>query len=99
MANPAQILFLLTQQKMSAPVVILMDNGSLEPAATLALRGLADKLGTRTGAAVAPISLLHSSGVPEEDLGGTPAEILEPALERRLAAGQFSATATKEDTT
>lgn len=73
---------------MPAPTVILMDNGSLEPAATRALRELAGKLAARIGRPVAPVSLLHSSGVPAEKLGGAPAEILELALERRLAAGQ-----------
>lgn len=73
---------------MSAPLTILMDNGSLEPAATLALRALAGELGQRIGQRVEPVSLLHSSAVPAEKLNGTPAEILEPALERRLAAGQ-----------
>jgi sirohydrochlorin ferrochelatase len=73
---------------MSAPLTLLMDNGSLEPAATLGLRALAGKLGERIGQRVVPVSLLHSSAVPAEKLGGSPAEILEPALERRLAAGQ-----------
>lgn len=73
---------------MAAPLTILLDNGSLEPAATRGLRALAAKLGDRIGQAVAPVSLLHSSAVPAGQLGGTPAEILEPALERRLAAGQ-----------
>jgi hypothetical protein len=73
---------------MPAPLTILMDNGSLEPAATLGLRALAAQLAARIGAPVEAISLLHSSAVPAERLGGQPAEILEPALERRLAAGQ-----------
>ncbi len=73
---------------MPAPLTILMDNGSLEPAATLALRGLAAKLSERIGQRVEPVSLLHSSAVPAEKLGGTPAETLESALERRLTAGQ-----------
>lgn len=73
---------------MPAPLTFLMDNGSLEPAATLGLRRLAAQLGERLGTRVEPVSLLHSSAVPAEKLGGTPAEILEPALERRLAAGQ-----------
>lgn len=73
---------------MPGPLTILMDNGSLEPAATLALRGLAAKLGEYIGQPVQPISLLHSSGVPAEKLNDTAAEILEPALERRLKAGQ-----------
>lgn len=73
---------------MPAPLTILMDNGSLEPAATLGLRGLAAALAARLGTRVEPVSLLHSSAVPPEKIGGTAAEILEPALERRLAAGQ-----------
>ena len=71
-----------------APLTFLMDNGSLEPAATLALRALAASLGGRIGRRVEPVSLLHSSAIPAEKLNGTPAEILEPALARRLAAGQ-----------
>ena len=73
---------------MPEPLTLLVDNGSLEPAATLALRALAVSLGPRLGRRVEPVSLLHSSAVPAEKIGGTPAEILEPALERRLAAGQ-----------
>ena len=73
---------------MSGPLTILMDNGSLEPAATLGLRRLAAALGERIGQQVEPVSLLHSSGVPAEKIGGIPAEILEPALERRLKSGQ-----------
>jgi hypothetical protein len=73
---------------MPAPLTLLMDNGSLEPAATLALRGLAGKLAARIGQPVEPVSLLHSSAVPAEKISGRAAEILEPALDRRLAAGQ-----------
>lgn len=72
---------------MPAPLTILMDNGSLEPAATLGLRALAAQLAAQIVQPVEAISLLHSSAVPAEKLGGRPAEILEPALERRLAAG------------
>jgi sirohydrochlorin ferrochelatase len=73
---------------MAEPLTFLTDNGSLEPAATLRLRELAAALGARTGADVAPVSLLHSSGIPADRLGGVPAEILEPALTRRLEAGR-----------
>jgi sirohydrochlorin ferrochelatase len=66
---------------------LLLDNGSLEPAATLRLRELADALSARIGGSVDAVSLLHSSGIPPEKLGGVPAEILEPGLERRVAAG------------
>jgi hypothetical protein len=65
-----------------------MDNGSLEPAATHALRRLAGKLGEHVGQYVEPVSLLHSSAVPAEKLNGTPATIFESFLERRLSTGQ-----------
>ena len=72
---------------MPGATILLVDNGSLEPAATLGLRAIAAALSARTGRVVEPVSLLHSSAVPAESLGGIPAEILEPALEKRLAAG------------
>lgn len=67
---------------------LLVDNGSRQPAATLALRSLAAQLSSRLGLAVEPVSLLHSSAIDPGLLAGRPAEILVPALERRLAAGQ-----------
>jgi sirohydrochlorin ferrochelatase len=70
------------------PLTLLVDNGSLEPAATLTLRELAAKLSTRLGQTVEPVSLLHSSGIDPSRLGGRPAELLFPALEKRLGAGQ-----------
>lgn len=73
---------------MSQPLTLLVDNGSLEAAAPLALRELAARLAERIKLPVEPVSLLHSSGVPAAKLKGRAAEILEPALERRIAAGQ-----------
>jgi sirohydrochlorin ferrochelatase len=70
------------------PLTLLVDNGSLQPAATLALRDLATKLETRIKQPVEAVSLLHSSGIDPKLIGGQPAEILFPALERRLADGQ-----------
>jgi sirohydrochlorin ferrochelatase len=70
------------------PLIFLVDNGSLQPAATLALRGLAAKLSHRLGLTVEPVSLLHSSGINPKHLDGLAAEILLPALEQRLAARQ-----------
>ena len=71
-----------------APLTLLVDNGSLEPAATFALRALAAKLSTRLGQTVEPVSLLHSSGIDPARLGGQPAELLFPAMEKRLGAGR-----------
>lgn len=73
---------------MPLPLTLLVDNGSLEPAATLALRELAAKLAEKAGQPVEAVSLLHSSAIDPELLGGKPAGILFPTLERRLAAGQ-----------
>lgn len=68
--------------------VLLVDNGSLEPAAILQHRALADALGARLGRVVAPVSILHSDRVPVDRIGGREAEVLEPALRRRLVAGE-----------
>ncbi|HEY4245487.1 MAG TPA: cobalamin biosynthesis protein CbiX [Lacunisphaera sp.] len=74
---------------MSRPqLTLLVDNGSLQPAATLVLRDLAAKLSARINQPVEAISLLHSSGIDPKLIDGRPAEILFPALERRLADGQ-----------
>jgi sirohydrochlorin ferrochelatase len=70
------------------PLTLLVDNGSLQPAATLALRELAAKLGERIKQPVEAVSLLHSSAIDSRLLDGQPAEILFPALERRVAGGQ-----------
>ncbi|MFI5356319.1 MAG: sirohydrochlorin chelatase [Opitutales bacterium] len=68
--------------------LLLVDNGSLEPAATLGLRAVAGRLGARIGREVAPVSLLYSDQVPAAQTGGVVAEILEPWLRRELAAGE-----------
>lgn len=73
---------------MSRFATLLVDNGSLEPAATLRLRELAAGLAARLEREVEAVSLLHSSGIAAEKLAGRPAEILEPALARRLEGGQ-----------
>ncbi|MBP6865719.1 MAG: cobalamin biosynthesis protein CbiX [Candidatus Didemnitutus sp.] len=72
---------------MSRSITLLLDNGSLAPAATLRLRELASALAARVGAPVEPVSLLHSSAIPAEALDGRPAQIFEPAVARRAAGG------------
>lgn len=69
------------------PLILLIDNGSLRPDATLALRGLAKLLAKRCGLRVEPVSLLHSSKVPAEDLGGIPAQTLKSSLRRFIDDG------------
>jgi len=67
--------------------VFLVDYGSLEPAATLGLRWIAEQLGQALGRAVAPVSLRHSDAAPVALLGGRPAEVLDSALESRARQG------------
>lgn len=68
-------------------ICFLFDNGSLRAASTLSLRALARRLQERLAVAVKPVSLLHSSGIDASDLGGEPAELLEPALHAFAAVG------------
>jgi len=80
--------------RIESPLVLLADNGSLEPAAILGLRTVAERLGESLGQKVAPVSLRHSNAVPVDQLGGQPAELLTDALAARLAPlGQVERTA------
>ncbi|WP_309396046.1 sirohydrochlorin chelatase [Cerasicoccus maritimus] len=71
-----------------APTLFLVDNGSLRAEAIHALRRTADNLTSRLGQLVWPVSVLHSSKIPPEQLDGHPAETFIPALRRRLHAGE-----------
>lgn len=70
-----------------SPCVLLVDNGSLQPAATRRLRKIAAALGRRWGKKVTPVSVLHSDQVPARNLGGRKAEILRDAVGQRLRQG------------
>lgn len=72
--------------------VLLMDNGTLEPAAIRRLRLIAKSLGERLQCQVESVSLLHSDRVPAGQLDGQAAEVLEAALKQRCAQGIFSFT-------
>jgi sirohydrochlorin ferrochelatase len=63
----------------------LFDNGSFRPESTLMLRALAERLGRRWQHPVQAVSLLHSTRVPAEELGGEKARLLEPALDAWFA--------------
>lgn len=67
--------------------VILMDNGSLRPEATLNLRCLAEVLGARLGRKVWPVSLLHSGKVEPELLDGVKADVMVPFLREQYTRG------------
>ena len=67
--------------------ILLVDNGSYEPAATLALRGLALEVGKLIGLEVRPVSTMHSSKIDPALLGGVPAVIFEGAVQQAKADG------------
>lgn len=68
-------------------MVILMDNGSLRAEATLQLRRIASVLSEKIGVEVHPVSLLHSSKIDPEALGGQKAKTLVPFLREQKELG------------
>ncbi len=68
--------------------VVLIDNGSLEPAATLNLHAVASALSTRAGFTVHAVSWKHSDRLSSVDLDGDIAWTLRPWMTARLAAGE-----------
>jgi len=72
---------------MAGTRILLVDNGSYEPAATLALRGLAQEVGKLIGQEVRPVSTMHSTKIDPALLGGQPAVIFEQAVQQAKADG------------
>jgi len=72
---------------MAGTRILLVDNGSYEPAATLALRGLAQEVGRLIGQEVRPVSTMHSTKIDPALLGGEPAVIFEQAVQRAKLDG------------
>ncbi len=72
---------------MAATRIILVDNGSYEPAATLALRGLAQEVSKLIGQPVLPVSTMHSTKIDPALLGGIPAVIFEGAVQQAKTDG------------
>lgn len=68
--------------------VALIDNGSLEPAATRNMRAVAAALAQRTGSPVQAVSWKHSDRIPAAELGGTPAATLAPFIRTFVARGE-----------
>ena len=72
---------------MAGTRILLVDNGSYEPAATLALRGLALEASKLVGQEVRPVSTMHSTKIDPALLGGVPAVIFEGAVQQAKADG------------
>ena len=69
------------------PVILLTDNGSIQPDATLQLRDLAAKLGLQTGHTIHPVSLQHAGRIPAESLNNLPAQVFTEFMKQQLIEG------------
>jgi sirohydrochlorin ferrochelatase len=72
---------------MAGTRIFLVDNGSYEPTATLALRGLALEVGKLIGQEVRPVSTMHSTKIDPTLLGGVQAVIFEGAVQQAKLDG------------
>jgi sirohydrochlorin ferrochelatase len=72
---------------MAGTRILLVDNGSYEPAATLALRGLALEVSKLIAQPVLPVSTMHSTKIDPALLGGMPAVIFEQAVQQAKLEG------------
>lgn len=71
--------------------LILMDNGSLRPESTLQLRRVSARVSELLSEPVHPVSLLHSSKVDADSLGGEKAQTLVPFMraQRQMGVNSF----------
>ena len=72
---------------MAATRILLVDNGSLQPAATRQLRLLSKEVSRLVDRAVHPVSVLHSHKIDAALLDGQPAVIFEQAVRQAKADG------------
>ncbi len=68
--------------------VLLCDNGSRQPAATLMLRTIAKQLSELAQCAIAPVSLQHSDAINAALLNDQPAQTLPQYLQHQLQQGE-----------
>lgn len=68
--------------------VVLVDNGSLEPAAHAGLRNAADSIGRALDVKVHAVSWKHSNRIPPAALEGGPAMTLGPWVRSQVASGE-----------
>jgi len=72
---------------MGSTRTILVDNGSLNPAATLRLREIARHLSDRIGQSIDPVSVLHSDKIDPAELDGRRARAFEEYARAAKADG------------
>jgi sirohydrochlorin ferrochelatase len=72
---------------MAATRILLVDNGSFRPEATLELRRLSAEVAQLLGQPVQPVSVLHSHKIDPALLDGQPAVIFEQAVQQAKTDG------------
>ncbi|WAC19039.1 hypothetical protein OVA24_17570 [Luteolibacter sp. SL250] len=75
------------KEAMDEPCCILTDNGSYQSESTMSLRNVAERLAERIGQTVHPVSLLHSTKINPEELGGVSADIFESFIQKKRTEG------------
>ena len=68
--------------------ILISDNGSRRPQATLMLRQIAEQLSASSGMTVDAVSLQHSDRIDPELIDGIPAQVLGDYLREQLEAGE-----------
>jgi hypothetical protein len=67
--------------------ILLSDNGSTQPNATIKLRQLSGLLSDIIGQTVHPVSLQHANKIPVEKIGGTKANVFNEFMAEKLSEG------------
>lgn len=70
------------------PVILLCDNGSTQPNATLQLRRLAQLLSQQSDQTIHPVSLQHANRIEASKLEGEPAQVFSEFMQQQLSAGE-----------
>jgi len=69
-------------------IILLCDNGSSKPQATLQLRNLAAQLSQKVDKSIYPVSLQHANKISADELDNTPAMTFTPFLQAMLERGE-----------
>ncbi len=72
---------------MDEPLIVLFDNGSVQPLATRNLRRLAQELSRTSERRIHPVSLQHVDRIAAEELDGVAPQRLETFLQQHLGSG------------
>jgi len=71
----------------SVTTILLSDNGSMQPLATIQLRQLSRLLSEKIGQTVHPVSLQHANKIPADQINGSKALIFSEFIAEKLKEG------------